>query len=277
MRKNIVLCFVALVLVAQPLPQSGAPLSSRQASAADPSADASTRRDSLRTFDLATAKLVERREGADIYEAADGSRIAMLYASKANWKDASGTWRPIDTRLVDSEEASFRNASGPLKVRFSGATGAGPLASVSRDNWSVAFSLEGATPRRSGVVSGSTIIYSDVTDGVDLEYQAEAEALKEVVVLKQRRPAGAPDRFRFPLTLSGVEPKVQADGTISFHDSSGKQVAFIPPSFMTDASASAVADAAWRPVSVCASRTDASFMGRIFDKVDGETQDDGLT
>jgi hypothetical protein len=149
----------------------------------------------LKTFDPNKAKLVERTESADIY-AVDASRVAVIHAGPANVKDSQGRWQPIDSRLVPAGADGFRTTTGPLDVSFSATPNSTPLVRIGGDGWSAAFNLEGAAAGKRGEVSGSTILYPNVLDGVDVKYQVAADTIKEIIVLNQPPSDGA--RFRFP-------------------------------------------------------------------------------
>lgn len=151
----------------------------------------------------------------------------------ANFRDASGRWRPIDTRLV-RRGGRFANRAGPVDVSFAGQTGSGDLFVARKDGWSLGFSLEGARSGRLGEAEGSRIRYRDVATGVDLEERVERDGVKEFVVLNEPLPDDVDARFRFPLSLSGLTPRVGDDGGIVFADAAGRDVAQIPPGVAFD-------------------------------------------
>lgn len=206
-------------------------------------------RPDLSKFNPERAELVERTAGADIYQF-DGSKVAVVHAGKVNWNDR-GTWKPIDARLVPDASGGFRNMSGPLAVTFPAVAGpTAPLVQASKDEWSIAFGLEGAAEKRPGVADGARMLYADIQAGVDLEYEMGPSSVKEILVLEKRPDGAAPGRFRFPLTVTGVTPRSDDDGSIGFYDATGEGVGVIPPGLAWDSSAASPGDAAAVAVTV---------------------------
>jgi len=204
----------------------------------DPPVDASAKRP-VPTFDPAKAKLVERTRTSDVYENPDGTRTLKAFSGPANWKDSAGRWQAIDPSLVVDGERGFKNRSGEVNFAFAKKGDAAGLVTASRDGWSVSFGLEGAKDGGAPVTEGDKIRYPAVADGVDLQYTVTADMLKEVVVLERPLGPDAAGIFRFPLTLSGVTPRTEADGTIAFYDPAGTKVAVIPQGRMHDSSGDA--------------------------------------
>ncbi|HET7487947.1 MAG TPA: PA14 domain-containing protein [Acidimicrobiales bacterium] len=183
-------------------------------------------------FDPARSQVVSRAATSTTWRNPDGTETAELHSTAVNWLDpATGAWAAIDDALKPVA-AGFHNGSGPLSVSVGPLTGPGPVVSVAGDGWSAAFGLEGATPGRPGVPAGGDVAFADAAGGVDLRYQVRDTRLKEQIVLKT--PAAAGTRLRFPLTLEGVEPRAQADGSIGLFRPSGEEAAVLPPAWMVD-------------------------------------------
>jgi len=195
-------------------------------------------------LDLAGKTLTQRSASADFYDNHDGTRTAVVHGTAVNWQDASGTWRPIDPRLTASAGGGWHNASGPVSVSVSGASGP-DFVRASGTGWSAAFSLLSALPGKAGVVSGATVTYADVLPGVDISETVLPGSLKEEVVLKATPALGVPSSFRFPLHLAGLTPsQATPDSRIDFADATGAVVASIPQGYAIDSS---VADASATP------------------------------
>ncbi|HEX2040007.1 MAG TPA: PA14 domain-containing protein, partial [Acidimicrobiales bacterium] len=193
------------------------------------------KKDYSKSFDKATSKLVKREAKADIYENADGTNAAVFYTDEVNWKDAKGDWHKIDPTLVEDGSGGFKNKSGPVRLRVPATTGAEPLAELSGDGWSVGYTLEGAKAGVKAKPNGAVAKYEGVLTEVDVEERALRKGVKETLTLR-KVPAGGGDAvFRYPLTLSGLTPVKQDDGSIAFRDKDGKIVAVAPATVAWDA------------------------------------------
>lgn len=187
-----------------------------------------------RSFDPTKSTLKARSERSTTYENADGTFTAVVNSAPVNWKDAAGTWRAIDNSLV-ADGAFWRNRSGPVGVRVPDVTGAGPLAALSGDGWSLSFAMEGAKSGVKAKVADGTVTYADIAPDLDLEERVGAFGMKELATLKRRPATAAHYRLRFPLTMSGLTAAEAANGSISFSDAAGKVVATAPPAWAWDA------------------------------------------
>ena len=198
----------------------------------------------------------ERTSGADIFANGNGTRTAHIYGGLANWQnETTGAWQPIDTTVVADSTGNYRSASTPVHMSFPAATGqisgvAGStwLGRLARRDWSIQFDMENAISARAAVATGSTVVYAQVRQGVDLEYSVGPDSLKEFVVLNQPLPAGTAPTFRFPLTLTGVHAETESDGVAFYDTDSGDRVALIPQGYMVDSSGASPADSAWSPI-----------------------------
>jgi RHS repeat-associated protein/uncharacterized repeat protein (TIGR01451 family) len=174
----------------------------------------------------------ERTENMDVFANPDGTRTAKVYGGPVNWKDADGTWRKIDDRLVP-DGTGFRNASGPSTVRFPAKTGSGPIAKFEKRGSAVAFGAMADTPAGTpGEVDGSRITYRNVKPGVDLAYLVNVTSVKELLILN-RAPAG-PVTFRFPLTATNAKAFSTGDGGLEFRNGEGDAVFTVPVGEMWD-------------------------------------------
>lgn len=168
----------------------------------------------------------ERQESAKVYANPDGTRTAQIFSSPVHYRDAGDAWRDIDTRVVP-DESGFKNAAGPVDVRFKGRADAPDLLTVTRNGDGVSLGLQGAGAV-GGVASGSSLKYRGVAPGVDLEYHVLKAGVKELIVLQARPGSGSATRFRFPLNPSRVTPRRDTDGTIGFYDAEGNRDLYVP-------------------------------------------------
>ncbi len=193
-------------------------------------------------------ELVERRtEDSRTFVGQDGKFETVFYGGPIHYRDARGQWQPIDNTLVPApgSGAGLRNAAGEVQVSLPPMLGTGPV-QVSRDDVSVAFSLQGAkavppslgVPKTSPVpaseaMNKATATYPSANPGVDVSYTATARGVKEDLVLAG--PA-SPSSFDFTVALSPGLSAVETDaGGISFLDAAGTERASFAAPFAYDA------------------------------------------
>ena len=153
------------------------------------------------------------------FRKADGTLSTSISATPVNFRDGSGAWRRIESKLVPVAGGGFAFASraNAFKVRFKDAVGPAFVGVDLLRGRGFTFGLLGANPGAARV-AGSAIHYADVQRGVDLDYDVLPQGLKESVVLAN---AQAPAAYRFTLTpapgtaLTAVK---RADGSWSFRD-----------------------------------------------------------
>ena len=80
----------------------------------------------------------------------------------------------------------------------------------------------------------SSILYEDVFPGVDLRYDTFSYNVKESIILKQPMDLGE-YAYSFLLTLDGLEPELQEDGSILLFDDAYEVQYTIPAPYMWDA------------------------------------------
>jgi hypothetical protein len=175
-----------------------------------------------------------RSEYASVFRASDGTLTARISTRPVNYERPDGSWAHVDPTLVstNADGYAWRNAGGPLELKFAQFATAQKIAAVELDGRSIGFALEGMTSASLGTVEGDRISYLDALPGVDLVYESKANGLKELLIL-DAAPA-RPLSFRFPLALQGLTPRSEADGAISLLGIDGKVEFFIPAGSMSD-------------------------------------------
>ena len=78
----------------------------------------------------------------------------------------------------------------------------------------------------------SSILYEDVYPGVDLQYTAFSYNIKEQIIVKQPQSSYT---YHFLLELDGLAYVLNADGSVSLNDATGKLAYSIPAPYMEDA------------------------------------------
>lgn len=183
-------------------------------------------------FDPATAEVAERSEFSTTYRRPDGLAVTEVYTDPVNWRDASGEWHEIDTALVEVPGGGFETKSAHVKLEIDDSAAATDAVRLRGDDWSLAFSIEGALPVEP-VREASGVRYPGVLPGVDLVEELTLTGLKEYLIL-ERPPDVDAATYRFPLKLEGLTAKPLGTTSIEFINASGEQVAYVPPGVMWD-------------------------------------------
>jgi YD repeat-containing protein len=158
--------------------------------------------------------------------------VTRIYGDAVNYR-SGGAWHEIDNRLAFNADngGSFDNTANGYSLRLPDDLGGAPVR-LSDGDASLAFKLAGADGR--ATASGATATYAEALPGVDVEYTAENNAVKESLTLDG--PA-SPSAYRFSLSVSdGIRPRTNAAGQIAFFDRDGQVRFALDRPFMEDSS-----------------------------------------
>ncbi|GAB3955626.1 DNRLRE domain-containing protein [Streptomyces sparsus] len=180
----------------------------------------------------------------------DGTRTTRVYPEPVHYRDEAGEWKEIDPTLVPAEEdaapaaRSFGSAEAgtersEMTADDSGLTFAGrgddPLLAqmeVGDAGNRVAFGLDDAETVRAEL-DGDTVRFPGIREDADLTLRAEHGTIKETIVLNS---PDAPRTWTFPLTLDGLRPELDEDGSVLLRDEEGEVRAVVPTPWMEDSS-----------------------------------------
>nr|WP_082535520.1 LamG-like jellyroll fold domain-containing protein [Nonomuraea pusilla] len=170
----------------------------------------------------------------------DGKNMrAELHTRPVQLKNAaSGTWEPIDTRIV-TRDGKLQATRVKTPLTFGG-RGAKQLVSAPGKHGEIGLGVTRALPEPK--VSGNAVTYPDaVAPGADLVVLAQADGFISQVVFRQR-PAG-PVTVRLPLTLpEGTTFGKTSQGLPQLKDAKGKAKAAPIVLTATDAKVEAALD-----------------------------------
>ncbi|MDO0914300.1 DNRLRE domain-containing protein [Streptomyces sp. DT2A-34] len=187
-----------------------------------------------KSFDADTSKRDAKKSTAtsDYYVNADGSTTIRHYNGRANFKAADGTWKPIDTSLVEDKGGRFEQKANSLDVAFAANAADEQLASVDFGaGRTLSYALRGAREATAAEAEDGTLVYADVLPETDVQLVPIADGFKENLVLHSPDAAGS---WVFPLEAKGLTPRVAKDGDVEFTDADGKVTATIPHGYMED-------------------------------------------
>jgi RHS repeat-associated protein len=174
-----------------------------------------------------------RTANSTVYRNADGSFRTVISTGPVHYKDSTGAWQNFDTTLVPVNPSGtyVQNAAGPDRVQLPADLGAAPVL-IQTSAGNASFELAGAL-HTSRTVHGSAATYQGVFNGVDANYAAVPEGLKESLIITAP-PAQTPV-FMFNLVTGSLTLRQLADGGIEARDVSGKIQFAISAPWMHDA------------------------------------------
>lgn len=156
-------------------------------------------------------ELTERRSAtATHYLMTDGTVRAEIAQSPVRFRDAAGAWRDIDTNLLPADGAgTVRTASTALASSFGVEEPDSSPVTLTGEGYSVGIDyLDGVEGAK--LTLGNRVVYPNVGHDTDLAYEAKNDGIKETVLLSS---ADAPSRFRFALSLDGLEMRRDFSGS----------------------------------------------------------------
>lgn len=176
-----------------------------------------------------------RNQNTKYFRNSDGSITAETSLNSRHYKDDNGKWQDISNRLVSSEETDFalRNEANSFNTHLANTSQAQFLAKLRLDQISaLAWTMDNVNNVNSTNTEES-VTYPNIQENIDLQYIPYSDGIKENIILKN---SNATNVFNFKLTLTGLKPVAQDDGSIILQDSSsGEAKLVLPKPFMLDA------------------------------------------
>lgn len=192
-----------------------------------------------------------RDEHTKHFHLSDGTYQAVIYGEPVHRLNDDGEWEEIDNSLASINGAISTKDS---RVKFAKKiTGNESLYTIHNGHYKVTVGLKGAQKKVEGIISNnsaseegmtklqklmnidnisSSITYSDILDGVDLEYVLVSNSIKENIIVKKPYEGYS---YTFTLDLNGLVAKIE-NGSILLCDSSSEETVYrIPAPFMYDA------------------------------------------
>lgn len=191
-----------------------------------------------------------RTQTSDTFVGDNGNFVAHVYAGPVNYKDASGSWQPIQSKLHPGSDGSvpgFANGSNSFQLELPQQIQAAPVQLTDGSNWA-SFSLDGATG--TGSVSATKETFAGALPNVDAIYTSFNDGVNQDLVLKS---PSAQRTFSYTIRTSpGLSVQATADGSITFTDSGGQAQFTVLPPIMSDANGatSAAGDASYQLSSI---------------------------
>ena len=160
--------------------------------------------------------------------------VTEIYPGAVNYQTPNGSWLPIDNTLVGTnlKGFSFQNKANSYALYLPRDIGARPVRFAVTSGY-LEFSLIGAVGK--GSVFDDTATYRKVLPGVDINYRAQNEGVKETLTLGSLL---SPHSFSYLLQMSpGLLAQANSSRGIDFVDPNGMvQFSFAAP-FMYESGA----------------------------------------
>ncbi len=172
----------------------------------------------------------DRTATSDTYQLPDGSDESRLFLTPVNYRDAEGSWKPIDNSLKESVDGTLTNTANAFEVLLPHQIGSGAERLVVGEQWISAKLLGSETGPAE--VSDNTATYEAADHETTFNLTSTPTGIKETIELKS---AAGPSSFHYELSASkGIEPSLEKDGSIAFHEPGGATMAQIPPPTIAD-------------------------------------------
>ncbi|MBG0825910.1 DNRLRE domain-containing protein [Planomonospora sp. ID91781] len=175
----------------------------------------------------------ERSAYSRSYANPDGTLTSEFSTTPLNYRQADGSWAPINTRLASTGEG-WRNTADSVDVRLASRAAPSGMVRLGLDpGHEIAYGVrDGVAARAKAGTRGVT--YPGVWPHADVRVDVLPGGVKETIVL---RSPGTSTVFDFPLELKGLTAATTADGRVVFTDGTGRERAVVPAGSMTDSAA----------------------------------------
>ena len=271
--KQLLSILLVLVLILQIIPASTFAEEESVESTTDDEVLVESRDDNyaeaLRNQNVLYEETSLREETVKHFRMEDGSFIAVDYQMPVHYLDENNEWTDYDNTLVaveNEEKAIAYRVENGDSVRTFAATDVGEtLLSLEKGEYALTFSPETENKRSNDeeelpaetkdvkilqVSAGSAeeitepllaktqpdklysaLEYTDILDGVSLRYENYANTVKENIVISAPQSDYS---YTFRLTLKGLAPKTEEDGSIVLCSEEGNVIYTIPAPYMID-------------------------------------------
>ena len=189
-----------------------------------------------------------REENIKYFDLSDGTSKAVMYSEPIHYKNSEGKWVDIDNALtLNGSEYSAKNK---LEIKFANKSDSSGLLSIKDSEYKIDFTplntnkvsveIENAEKNNSrkfdDVKKLTSLIskarYSNIYDGVDIEYILVGNNVKENIIVKEKRESYS---YSYELKLNKLNAEL-INGAIILSDSETNEAIYkIPAPYMLDA------------------------------------------
>lgn len=191
----------------------------------------------------------------------DGSYHVAMYETAVHYLDEDGDWDEIDNTLVSSSSndtddfAGVSNLKGKWSVKFANNSSSSKLVAIKDSEYKLSFHLVNANKSKAATVIQpdlsendessvlerilivkkgiSRVKYSDILDGVDIEYVMVGNSIKENIIVKNK---SGNYQYVFDMKLNKLTAELIDEKSIVIKDEkSGDVVYTMTAPYMVDA------------------------------------------
>lgn len=199
----------------------------------------------------------KRDEYTKVYKKNDGSYTAMVSSEPLHFMQ-DGKWTDIDNTLVASVENGenvFTNTNNVIDVLFPEVLSDETGIEIKNDEHSLSFTLQDINSSSVEIAENNTVtvdlsnsvnqqiaeglktqsdlaLYENIMDGTNVEYSISSNRIKENIIIKEL--SSVKNSYSFDISAEGLTGVVEPDNSVSFYDTAGEKVFYIPAPFMKD-------------------------------------------
>ncbi len=172
-----------------------------------------------------------RTERSATFTTVDPEKVETRFYAGPMFFDDDGTWRKIDSRLVDNGDGGVEVRANDFDLDLAPNATDDQIARFELDNThAVGFGLDGAVAGQASR-SGATQTIDGVAPSASLRLKSISSGLKFDIVLGA---ADAATSYVLPLTTTNLTPSIDATGGVNFVDEVGSVRLSIPHGYMDD-------------------------------------------
>ncbi|MGW3252454.1 LamG-like jellyroll fold domain-containing protein [Streptomyces fungicidicus] len=184
----------------------------------------------------------ERSEDTTVYANPDGETFTLEQSAvPVRVARADGGWHAPDATLVRRADGTVAPTAAAVSMEFSGGGETDPLVRIEEDGQSLALGWLGALPEPE--LDGTSAIYRDVLQDVDLKVTASTEGFRHVLVVRTPEAAARPELERIEYSLNTAQLSVVENNSGGYNavDADGNWVFRAPRAQMWDSAGSSAA------------------------------------
>jgi hypothetical protein len=212
--------------------------------------------------------LGERSPDTTVYANPDGESFTLEQSAvPVRVATSDGGWQAPDATLVPRADGTVAPKAAAVDMAFSGGGDDQPLARIGQGGQSLALGWLGTLPEPE--LDGTSAVYRDVLQDVDLQVTASTEGFRHVLVVKTPEAAALPELERIEYSLRTSELSVVENNSGGYNavDADGNWVFRAPRAQMWDSAGlattgPAVVTSALRAASPAANPGDGADDGR---------------
>ncbi|MGW5003474.1 LamG-like jellyroll fold domain-containing protein [Streptomyces hydrogenans] len=181
----------------------------------------------------------DRSERTTVYANPDGYSFTLEESSvPVRVSNPGGGWLAPDATLERRADGTIAPKATAVEMEFSGGGASDPLVKIEERGRSLALGWPTSLPEPE--LAGSSAIYREVMEGVDLQVVASTEGFRQLLVVKTPEAAADPElqEIDYSLKTEGLKLVKGKAGNLAAVDADGNRVFRAPPAQMWDSAGS---------------------------------------